>query len=105
MPRWFSRVAVVAAYDSWRRDTVFGAETLFGAARAAGLATALVGQPDFHAFHISTADIDVQTATAVAGAAAAVSEQLARTPRALIVVALGGGRLPARHSPRALPEL
>jgi len=105
MPPPVARVADVAAFNAWRRATVFGAETLFGAAHAAGLATALVGQPDFHTFHISTVDIDVQTATDAAGAAAAVSEQLARTPRALIVVALGRSRTAERHSPLALAEL
>jgi len=67
--------------------------------------TALVGQPTSIPFTSRPPTIDVQTATDAAGAAAAVGEQLARTPRALIVVALGRSRTAERHSPRALAEL
>ena len=105
MPPAADGIADPAGYASWRAPQPFGDETLFAAARAAGLATALVGQPDFHALHIPTADVDVTTPTDVAGAAAAVRDVLAAHPRALIVVALGGVRTADRHAPQAATEL
>jgi hypothetical protein len=100
-------VADPDALAAWRQATVFagGGETLFDAARALGMTTALIGQPDFHALHVDAATIDVQAATALDGAAAALRGLLAQHPRALAVVALGDARTGDRHTAAAQREL
>ena len=105
MPPPAGRIADRPAYEAWRTKQVFPDESLFAAARAAGFATALIGQPDFHTLHLADADVDVVTPSDVAGAADAVRTQLARSPRSLILVALGGARTADRHAPRAGDEL
>jgi hypothetical protein len=109
MPPPAGRIADRSAYDAWRKQTPFDEanmeEGLLGAARTVGLATALVGRPDFHALHLADGEIDTVTPTDDAGAAAAVSAQLARAPRSLIIVALGGPRAADRHSAQAIAEL
>ena len=105
MPPPVSRVADESGYATWRKPQPFGDETLFAAARAAGFTTALVGTPDFHALHVAPTDVDVTTATSDADAAAAVSDVLARHPRALVLVALGGARTADRHASGAASEL
>ena len=67
MPPPAGRVADRPAYAAWRKPQPFGDESLFAAARAAGFATAIVGQPDFHQLHLANADVDVVTPTDLAG--------------------------------------
>jgi hypothetical protein len=105
MPPPAGRVADRAAYQAWRAPQPFDDETVFAAARAAGLATVLVGAPDFHTLHVPRADFDLVVATDDAGAAAAVSAALPNAPRALVLVALGGARTADRHTARAATEL
>jgi arylsulfatase A-like enzyme len=110
MPPPASRIADRAAYDAWRQKQSFD-ESIFGAARAAGLTSALVGRPDFHQLHLPDDENarlppwPPQSPTADADAAAAVSTQLANAPQSLIVVALGGSRTADRHSQQAIAEL
>ena len=52
MPVAAGFIANRPAYDAWRQPTAFGGESLFDAAHALGMTTALVGQPDFHALHL-----------------------------------------------------
>ncbi|HET6146226.1 MAG TPA: alkaline phosphatase family protein [Polyangia bacterium] len=85
-------IANRAAYEAWRQPAPFARESLFDAAHALGLTTALIGQPDFHALHLAGSSIDVTVATDAAGAAAALHDLRAQHPRWLAVVALGGAR-------------
>jgi len=105
MPPPAGRVADPPARAAWRAPADFGDESLFAAARAAGFEAALVGAPDFHALHLAQGAFDVTAATDDAGAAAAVAAQLARAPRSVVLVALGGAREPDRRSARARVEL
>jgi hypothetical protein len=105
MPPPTGRIANRPAYQEWRKAEPFTDESLFGAARAAGLKTALVGRPDFHPLHLPAGEIDEVVATDDAGAAAAVRELLSRAPRSMVVVALGGRRTSDRHAPSARKEL
>ncbi len=45
-------IANQAAYAAWRQATPFAGQSLFDAAHALGMSTALIGQPDFHALHL-----------------------------------------------------
>ncbi|HTA20063.1 MAG TPA: hypothetical protein VK989_12265, partial [Polyangia bacterium] len=105
MPPPAGRVASQSGYAIWRTRQTFADQTIFAAARAAGLTTALVGMPDTHAFHIPAGDVDVTTSAAAADAATAVGTVLDAHPRALVVVALGGARTADRHAAAALSEL
>jgi arylsulfatase A-like enzyme len=105
MPPPSGRVADRAAYEVWRKPQPFPDESIFAAAHAAGFTTAILGQPDFHQLHLPAADVDVVTPAALADAAAAVSAQLARAPRSVILVALGGARTADRQAPHAADEL
>jgi hypothetical protein len=105
MPPPAGRIAHRPAFEAWRKAEPFTDESLFGAARAAGMKTALVGRSDFHGLHLPAGEVDDVTPADDAGAAAAVREQLANAPRSLIVVALGGRRTADRHSPSARQEL
>ena len=105
MPAVAGFVANRAAYDAWRRPTPFAGETLFDAAHALGMTTALIGQADFHALHLDPAALDVTMPTDVAGAAAAVRMLRAQYPRLLALVALGGPRAGDRHAAAAVAEL
>ena len=104
MPPPSNRVADQAAYHLWRGDQPFADPSLFDAAVLARFATALVGQPDLHIRHFQMG-AEAFTATDAAGAAAAVSAELAQNPRSLIFVALGGARTADRHSSHARDEL
>jgi arylsulfatase A-like enzyme len=105
MPPPGGRVASQSGYAIWRTRQTFADQTLFAAARAVGLTTALVGLPDTHAFHIPAGDVDVTTFASTADTAAAVGTVLGAHPRALVVVALGGARTADRHATAALSEL
>jgi hypothetical protein len=105
MPPPANRVANRAALEAWHKLQPFPDESLFAAARAAGLATVVIGKPDFHFLHLPATDADVVRQTDDAGAAAASSAELADHPRSLVLVALGGARTADRHSSRARAEL
>jgi hypothetical protein len=105
MPVASGFIANRPAYDAWRQPTVFGGDSLFDAAHALGMTTALVGQPDFHSLHLTGASIDVTLATDVAGAAQAVGDLLAQHAQLLVVVALGGPRAGDHHAASAVADL
>lgn len=105
MPVASGFVANRPAYDAWRQPTPFGGDSIFDAAHALGMTTALVGQPDFHGLHLGGATVDVTTLTDVAGAAAAIGDLLAQHPHLLAVVALGAPRSGDHHAAGAVAEL
>ena len=105
MPVATSFVANRSAYDAWRQPTPFGGDSLFDAAHALGMTTALVGQPDFHTLHLVDGSIDVTIPADVAGAAAAIADLLAQHPHLLAVVALGGPRTGDHHAAGAVADL
>jgi hypothetical protein len=98
-------VANRAAYDAWRQAAPFAGESLFDAAHALGLTTALIGQPDFHALHVAGGGIDVTMPADLAGTAGALRDLMAQHPRLLAVVALGGARPGDRHADAARTQL
>jgi hypothetical protein len=98
-------VANQPGYQAWRQPGLFADQTLFDAAHALGLTTALIGQTDFQALHIDAGAIDAQVPTDASGAAAALRDQLAQNPRLLAVVALGSPRTGDRHAAAASDEL
>jgi Type I phosphodiesterase / nucleotide pyrophosphatase len=97
--------ANAAGYAAWRRPGGVAAASLFDAAHALGLTTALVGAPDFEALHVDAATIDVQVAATTDTAADAVRGVLAAHAQSLVLVALGGARAGDRHAPAAAAEL
>ncbi len=105
MPVAAAFIANRPAYDAWRQAAAFGGDSIFDAAHALGMTTALVGQPDFHTLHLGGGAVDVTMPTDVAGAAAAVGDLLAQHPHALVVVALGDARSGDRHAPSATASL
>jgi len=105
MPPVAGFIANRAAYDAWRQPTPVARESLFEAARALGLTTALVGQPDFHSLHLPPGAIDVTVATDPTGAAAALHDLRAQYPRLLALVALGSARSGDRRGAGAQAEL
>jgi Type I phosphodiesterase / nucleotide pyrophosphatase len=105
MPTPVRFVASQAGYDLWRQPLVLADESLFDAAHARGLTTALVGQPDFHGLHIAATSIDVSAPATTADAASTVSTLLAQHPQLLAVVALGAAREADRHSAAAKQSL
>ena len=98
-------IANQPAYDAWRQPMAFGADSIFDAAHALGMTTALVGQPDFHTLHLADGSVDVSMPTDAAGAAAAIGALLAQHPHLLAVVALGGPRTGDRHAASAVADL
>jgi len=105
MPPAARFVAHRAGYDLWRTQQRFADESLFDAAHALGMTTALVGAPDFHDLHVDAAKIDARVAAGADTAAAAVHDLLAQHARVLAVVALGGPRKPDRRTAGAKTEL
>jgi hypothetical protein len=107
MPPVAGFVANRAGYDGWRVPEVYPGGSLFAAAKAQGLTTALVGASDFHALHIDPAAIDVTIPTGgdASTTAQALQDLLAAHPRALALVAVGGARTGDRHAPAAQAEL
>jgi arylsulfatase A-like enzyme len=105
MPVAAGFIANRPAYDAWRQPTGFGGDSIFDAAHAMGMTTALVGQADFHALHLASGSIDVTMPADIAGAAATVGDLLTQHPHALVVVALGDARSGDRHSPAAIAGL
>jgi arylsulfatase A-like enzyme len=106
MPPAARFVANQGGFDMWRQPTRFADESLFDAAHALGLTTALVGQADFHDLHLDGAQIDVRApASDIAAATTALADVLAQHPKALVVVAVGGARAADRHSAAAKQEL
>ncbi len=101
MPVAANFIANQPAYDAWRQPMGFGGGSIFDAAHALGMTTALVGQPDFHALHVADGSFDVTLPTDVAGAAAAVGDLLTQHPHLLAVVALGGPRTGDHHAASA----
>jgi hypothetical protein len=101
MPPPANHVANAAAYAAWRATAVYAADSLFDAAHRLGLATALVGAPDFHLLHVAPSGVDATVpATDDAGALAALGAR-----PGLVVVALGGPRTADRHAAPAGAEL
>ena len=98
-------VANAAGYAAWRAPGAFASGSLFGAASALGLTTALVGQPDFHALHLPPTDVQMTVPADPSTAAGAVAALLAAQPRAVIEVALGAARTADRHGDAARAEL
>jgi arylsulfatase A-like enzyme len=105
MPPPKGRLADGAAYAAWRAATLFPGESLFDAAHALGLTTALLGQSDFHALHVGAAALDVTATPGAAGVGDALSALAAAHPRFLALVALGGARTADRHAAQAIAEL
>src|SRR5581483_5559441 len=105
MPVAVGFIANRPAYDAWRQPMAFGGDSLFDAAHALGMTTALVGQPDFQNLHLADGSIDVTMPTDVAGVAAAVAALLAQHPRLLAVVALGGPRTGDHHAAGAVAAI
>jgi arylsulfatase A-like enzyme len=110
MPPPAGRIADRAGYDAWRKKQPF-AESIFGAAHAAGFTPELIGRPDFHQLHLPDDEnpaflpLSPLSDDPDANAAEFVSAELAHAPHMLIVVALGVPRTADRHSPRAIAEL
>jgi hypothetical protein len=98
-------VANRAGFEAWRQGTPFAGASLFDAAHAQGMTTALLGAPDYHALHFEAASIDVTTPVDAAGAPAALGAWLGAHPRTLAVVALGAARTGDRHAASAAAEL
>jgi Type I phosphodiesterase / nucleotide pyrophosphatase len=105
MPPPTGRIANQGGYDAWRTPTRFAGESLFDAAHALGLTTALLGDRDFHALHIDTAPVDVAGDTGGASVGDQLTALAADHPRFLALVAIGGGRVANRHDRRAIEEL
>ncbi len=105
MPVATGFIANRPAYDAWRQPAAFAGDSIFDAAHALGMTTALVGQPDFHTLHLAAGSIDVTMPADVAGAAAALGDLLAQYPHLLAVVALGAPRSGDHHAAGAVAEL
>jgi hypothetical protein len=105
MPPAPSFVANVAGYNLWRQPGPLAAASLFDAAHALGMTTALIGQPDFQDLHIDGTQIDLRVPATPDTAAAALSGLLAQSPRLLAIVALGGPRAADRRSTAATADL
>jgi arylsulfatase A-like enzyme len=106
MPPASNRVADTAGYAAWRASTVFAKESLFDAAHALGLTTALLGAPDFQALHVDPSKIDLALPQNDGDLADQLGALAAQHPSGLLaVVAVGGSRTADRHSSRALSEL
>jgi hypothetical protein len=105
MPPPHGFVADQGALAAWRQPSVFPGGSLFDAAHAQGLATALVGASDFHAMHTGTAAIDSVLAPDGAGVADQLAALSAANQPFLAVVALGAERTADRHAAAALNEL
>jgi hypothetical protein len=107
MPPVAGFVANQAGYDGWRQSAVYPAGSLFAAAKALGLTTAILGSPDFHTLHLDPSAIDLTgTPPTDAGAPVqALQDLLAAHPRTLALVALGGARTGDRHAAAAQAEL
>jgi hypothetical protein len=104
MPTVPGFIANHPGFESWRRATVFAGDSLFDSARALGMTTAVIGQPDFHLLHLPPTAVDVQVPADAAAAPAALRDLLAAHPRALVVVTLGGPRTGDRHARAAIDE-
>ena len=115
MPPVAGFIANPAGHDAWRASGIFpgAAEggSLFTAAKALGMTTALLGTRDRHDLHLDPASIDVRLDVDPAGAPRAtplevdLQNLLAAHPRTLAVVAMGGPRTPDRHAAAAAAEL
>lgn len=99
MPPPANPIADPDAASSWRSTAVFAAQSLFDAAHGLGLATQVIGAPDFHLLHVDPSAVDATVPADDPGAA------LAATPPGLAVIALGAARTADRHSEAALAEL
>jgi hypothetical protein len=86
MPPAARFVSNQAGFDLWRQPTRFAEESLFDAAHALGLTTALIGQADFHDLHVDGAQIDVRVPAAAAATSAAL-----RLARSVFAPVRGGG--------------
>lgn len=106
-PPPLGQIANRAGYDAWRSQSVFANESLFTAAHANGMTTALLGDADFHLLHLDPATVDVvQPGTGdPASLGDALAALAAANPKFLAVVAAGGPRVADRHSPAAISEL
>jgi len=99
-------VADQAGYQAWRQTTPFAANgTVFDAAAAAGLSTALIGQLDYHDAHVDTSALTLHETLAQSAIPGAVASFLGSHGRSLVVVAVGGQRTADRHSAAAAAEL
>jgi arylsulfatase A-like enzyme len=98
-------VADPGAYAAWRAASVFPQPSLFDATGALGLTGALLGSPDFHALHLSSAAIAVGTSPAGAPLADELAALALAAPKLFAVIALGGPRTADRHDPKAVAEL
>jgi hypothetical protein len=105
MPPPAGFVASPDGYAAWRAATLFPGDSLFTAARALGLTTALLGDSDYHALHLDAAAIDVVPAAGGPPLPDQLSALAADHPRFLAVVALGGPRTANRHDKHAVDEL
>jgi Type I phosphodiesterase / nucleotide pyrophosphatase len=106
MPPPANRIADAAGYDAWRAPARFASESLFDAAHTLGLATALVGAPDFHTLHVDPSTIDYPLPDTGGDLGVELAGLAAAHPTGLLaVVAIGGARTADRHSAQALGEL
>jgi hypothetical protein len=106
MPPPGNRVADTAAYAAWRAPTAFASSSLFSAVHGMGLATALLGAPDFQTLHIDSSQIDFPLLDSGGDLGDQLGGLAAQHPTGLLaVVALGGARTADRHSPQAMSEL
>jgi arylsulfatase A-like enzyme len=109
MPPAGDRVADSSGYAAWRVPALFANESLFDAAHALGLATALLGTPDFQTLHVDPSKIDFSLPSS-GSSSGELGKDLAGLaaldPNGLFaVIAVGGSRTADRHSARALSEL
>lgn len=105
MPPVAGFVANQAGYDGWRVPEVYPGGSLFAAAKAQGLTTAVLGAPDFHALHIDPGAIDLTALGDDSATLQALRDLLAAHPRTLALVGMGGARTGDRHAAAAQNEL
>ena len=105
MPPPAGFVANPEGQQAWHEATVFPGESLFDAAHALGLTTAVVG--DVAVSHIgSTIDVSVPAMPDFAAdPAGTVATLAAGHARLLAVIAMGGARTSDRHAGKATTEL
>ncbi|MHB1844179.1 MAG: alkaline phosphatase family protein [Deltaproteobacteria bacterium] len=94
-----------AGMTAWRQSQSFGVQSIFDAAKAQGLQTAFLGQPDYHELHIDQSQIDLNAQVDPSSLPAELNAFLKGHPRSLTVVALGAPRTADRHSAAAAAEL
>jgi len=98
-------IASPDAMQSWRAATPFPGDSLFDAARALGLTTAVVGDVDISHIGSSIDQMVPAQPDFAADPAGTVSALAGSHARLLAVVALGGARTGDRHAAQAITEL